>query len=181
MYFDVLIIHQEHTEVRWCPGQETSLVPPCSNLRFFGSKCTVLKKVLATLLGGFGASDSEPGELCPHCPLVTPQLFTQTPGVDPQLVTISFFSPLSPCHKTTNIFRPPKSIKDRIQTQFLVISEIDMTKLIPICSCRLLRLLYDESSNVEQVGIQSIFSPNGHKHTPFLTGFLEKINFSFSL
>jgi len=26
---------------RWRPGQETSLTPPCSNLRSFGSKCVV--------------------------------------------------------------------------------------------------------------------------------------------
>ena len=34
--------------VRWRLGQEASLAPPCSNLRFFESKCTVLKKVLVT-------------------------------------------------------------------------------------------------------------------------------------
>jgi len=40
---------------------------PCSNVRSFGSKCTVLKKVLVTLLGFFSAprSDSAPGELFP--------------------------------------------------------------------------------------------------------------------
>jgi len=37
------------------PMQEASLEPPCSNLKSFGSKCTVLKKVLVTLLGLFGA------------------------------------------------------------------------------------------------------------------------------
>ena len=36
------------SEVRWRPEQEASLVPPCSNLRSFESKCTVLKKVLVT-------------------------------------------------------------------------------------------------------------------------------------
>jgi len=47
-------------------GQEASLAPPCSSLRFFGSKSTVLKEVLATLLRLFGASsdDLAPGELC---------------------------------------------------------------------------------------------------------------------
>ena len=45
---------QGRNEVRWRPGQEASLAPPCSNLRSFGSKSTVLKKVLATLLGIFG-------------------------------------------------------------------------------------------------------------------------------
>jgi len=38
------------------PGKETSLAPPCSNLRSFGSKCSVLKKVLMTLLGLSGPS-----------------------------------------------------------------------------------------------------------------------------
>ena len=71
---------QGRNEVRWRPGQEASLAPPCSNLRSFESKSTVLKKVLATLLGLFGArrshstppavirrpySDSVPGVLCP--------------------------------------------------------------------------------------------------------------------
>jgi len=46
---------QRRNEVRWCPGQEESLAPPCWNLRSFGSKCAVLKKVLVTLLGFFGA------------------------------------------------------------------------------------------------------------------------------
>jgi len=41
--------------VRWRPGQEASLAPPCSNLRSFGSKYTVLKEVFVTLLGLFGA------------------------------------------------------------------------------------------------------------------------------
>ena len=40
---------QGRNEARWRLGQETSLAPPCSNLRPFGSKCTVLKKVLMTL------------------------------------------------------------------------------------------------------------------------------------
>ena len=42
--------------------QVWSLAPPCSNLRSFGSKCTVLKKVLVILLGLFGAprNDSAP-------------------------------------------------------------------------------------------------------------------------
>jgi len=37
------------------PGQEASLACPCSNLRSFGSKCTVWKKMLGTLLGLFCA------------------------------------------------------------------------------------------------------------------------------
>ena len=46
---------QGRNEVRWRPGQEASLAPPCSNLRSFGSKFTVLKTVIVTLLGLFGA------------------------------------------------------------------------------------------------------------------------------
>jgi len=68
--------HQGCKEVRWRPGQEVSLAPPCSNLRSYGTNCTVVKKVLATLLRLFGAltvirrphSDSAPGELCPSWP-----------------------------------------------------------------------------------------------------------------
>jgi len=66
-------LEQGRTNVRWRLGQETSLAPPCSNRRSFGRTCTVLKKVLATLLGLFGApTDSAPGTLCPLYLLVTP-------------------------------------------------------------------------------------------------------------
>jgi len=52
-------------DVRWRPGQEASLAPPYSNFRSLERKCTVLKKVLVTLLGLFGApsSHSAPEEL----------------------------------------------------------------------------------------------------------------------
>jgi len=46
---------QGRSEVRWRPEQEASLTPPCSNLRSFVSRFTVLKKILVTLLGLFGA------------------------------------------------------------------------------------------------------------------------------
>ena len=36
---------QGRNEFRWRPGQEASLASTLSNLRSFGSKCTVLKKV----------------------------------------------------------------------------------------------------------------------------------------
>jgi len=63
---------QGRNEVRWCPGQKTSLAPPWSNRRphcqslapprsklsFSESKFTVLKKVLVTLLGLLGGSRS---------------------------------------------------------------------------------------------------------------------------
>ena len=58
---------QGRNEVRWGPGQEASLAPPCSNLRCLGSKCIVLKKVLVTLLGLFGASRSD-SAFCPLAP-----------------------------------------------------------------------------------------------------------------
>jgi len=45
---------QGRNEARWSPGQETSLVPSCSNLMSFGNKCSVLKKVLVAWLGLFG-------------------------------------------------------------------------------------------------------------------------------
>jgi len=47
--------NQGRNEVRRHPGQQASLAPTCSNLRFFGSKCTVVKKVLVTSLRLFGA------------------------------------------------------------------------------------------------------------------------------
>jgi len=80
---DTVACQQERNEVRWRPGQEASLAPPCSNLGSFGTKCTVLKKVLVTLLGLIGAlaviwrphSDSASGEVYPPCPsVVTPLL-----------------------------------------------------------------------------------------------------------
>ena len=46
---------QGRNEVRWRPRQEASLAPPCSNLRSFRTKYTVLKKVPVTLSGHFGA------------------------------------------------------------------------------------------------------------------------------
>jgi len=82
-----LCYRQRRNELRWHPGQETSLASPCSNLWSFGSKCTVLKKVIVTLLEFFGAprshlappaatrhlrSDLAPGELFLVAPLVRP-------------------------------------------------------------------------------------------------------------
>ena len=71
---------QGHNEVRWRPRQETSLAPSCSNLRSFESKCTVLKKVLVTLLGLFSAprSDSTPGELCSSSRCAPAQIHERT-------------------------------------------------------------------------------------------------------
>jgi len=57
---------QGRNEVRWRPGQEANLAPPCSNLRSFGSKCAVLKKVHVTLLGLFGARGIAPSLTLPR-------------------------------------------------------------------------------------------------------------------
>ena len=57
---------QGRSEVRWRPGQEASVAPPCVNLSSFGSKCTMLKKVLVTLLGLFGARGVVPPSLRPY-------------------------------------------------------------------------------------------------------------------
>ena len=66
-------------EIRWRSGQETSLVPPCSNLRSLEAN-VLLEKVLATLLGHFGAPRSDSASpwsfgawgIGPPLPLVTP-------------------------------------------------------------------------------------------------------------
>jgi len=50
--------NQGRNEVRWRPGQDASLAPPYSNLRSFGSECTVLKNVRVTLLGFVGNPQS---------------------------------------------------------------------------------------------------------------------------
>jgi len=77
---------QGRNEVRWRPGQEVNLAPPWSNMKSFGSKCTVLKKVLVTFLGLFDPlSDSSPhsylspGELCPPCPSLRPCRYLYRP------------------------------------------------------------------------------------------------------
>ena len=61
------------TEVGWRPGQGTILAPLCSNPRSFKSKCTVLKKKVAKLLGlfvapqWFNARVIMPSSLRPWC------------------------------------------------------------------------------------------------------------------
>ena len=71
---------QGRNEIRRRPGQWASLAPPRSNLRSFGSKRTVLKKVFVTFLKLFGAQCSDsaqpavirrPGNCAPFAPLVT--------------------------------------------------------------------------------------------------------------
>jgi len=54
-------LSQGSNKVRWRPGQEASLAPPCSNLRSFGSKFTALKNVHVAILGLFGATRSHLG------------------------------------------------------------------------------------------------------------------------
>jgi len=55
------------------PGQVVSLAHPCSYLKSFGSKCTVLNKVLVTLLG----LSIAPADLS----LLRPRNFGQVPSV----------------------------------------------------------------------------------------------------
>jgi len=52
---EIVTKYQGRTKVKWRPGQETSLAPPCSNLKSFERKCAVLRKVLETLMRLFGA------------------------------------------------------------------------------------------------------------------------------
>ena len=67
---------QGRNEVRWRPGQEASLAPPCSNLSSFESKFIALKKVLVTFVGLFGAPamiwrpvlTRHPGNCAPFAP-----------------------------------------------------------------------------------------------------------------
>jgi len=56
---------QISNEVRWRPAQVTNLAAPYSNLRSFGSKCTVMKKALVAFLRFFStpSSDLAPEEL----------------------------------------------------------------------------------------------------------------------
>jgi len=72
---------QGRNEVMWRPGQEANLAPAYSNLSSFGSKFTVLKKVLVTFWGLFGALavirrpilTRHPENCAPLAPLATPQ------------------------------------------------------------------------------------------------------------
>ena len=56
-------LRQGRTEVRWPPGQDTSLAPPCSNLRSFGSNVLYWRKYLWHCW-----VFSAPGALCPLAP-----------------------------------------------------------------------------------------------------------------
>jgi len=64
---------QGRSEARWRPGQEASLASPCSDLMSFGTQYSVLKKVLATLLGLFRRPIviRRPGNCALFAPLVT--------------------------------------------------------------------------------------------------------------
>jgi len=67
---------QGHNEVRWRTGARSTFGALMFKPNFFLSKCTVLKKVIVTLLGrlfGTAHSDSAPKELCtPRPPRYTP-------------------------------------------------------------------------------------------------------------
>jgi len=79
---------------RWRPGQETSLTPPCSNLRSFGSKC-VVEESTCDIVVTFRHprshrrphSDSVPMEFSPPLhPFVTP--LTTTLVFDMQSISL---------------------------------------------------------------------------------------------
>ena len=65
-------VPQGRTEIRWRPGQKSSLTPPFFNQRSFGSKCTVLKKTW-DMFGTFRRPPviRRPGHCSPLAP-VTP-------------------------------------------------------------------------------------------------------------
>ena len=52
-----MLLSQGRNEIRWRPGQEARLAPPCSNPSSFGRKFTALKEVLVTCLWFFGAPE----------------------------------------------------------------------------------------------------------------------------
>jgi len=67
-------------------GSRNKLVAPMFETEVFGSKCTVLKKVLVTLLGLFGArrSDSATREMCSPCYASAAKGITWTNSIAPQ-------------------------------------------------------------------------------------------------
>ena len=65
-YFGSTIVMCRGVTTRLDAPGDISLAPPCSNLRSFGSKCTVLKKVLVTLLWLFPPAVIR--ETVPPCP-----------------------------------------------------------------------------------------------------------------
>ena len=60
------VTQKGRSEVRWRPGQETSLAPPCSNLKVFPKQA---EESTCDIVGIFrhARSDSVPGELWPPC------------------------------------------------------------------------------------------------------------------
>ena len=81
-------------------GAKRSLAPPCSNLRSFGDKCSVLKETRGILVGLFGSpNDSAPEALCPLAPVVTPLVWhftTECPAVKfPEPWMLNHFSELT--------------------------------------------------------------------------------------
>jgi len=82
---------QGRNEVGWRPGQEASLAPPCSKLRSLGSKFTVLKKVLVTLLGLFGPprGHSAPQSWLGARGIVPPRTFSLCPWALSQVLNLA--------------------------------------------------------------------------------------------
>jgi len=81
---------QGRNEVRWRPAKEASLASPRSNLRSFGSICSVLTTVLVILLGLFGALRSHsaapiviqqrPGNCAPLPPVRYASAYSRLPS-----------------------------------------------------------------------------------------------------
>ena len=70
----ILYCTQGRNEVRWRPGQETSLAPPCSNLRSFGSKsaveestCDIVRTFRRPRSDSATHNDLAPGDLRSPC------------------------------------------------------------------------------------------------------------------
>ena len=113
---------QGRNEVRWGPGQKASLTPPCSNLRSFGSKCTIEEStcdIVWTLRrpphsSGAPAviqrphNDSAPGKLCPFChPSLHPcTLANNVPVSDKNALSVPIFSVIDRI-----LFKIPKKLR----------------------------------------------------------------------
>ena len=102
---------QGRTEVRWRPEQETSLEPPWSNLRSFGSKCAVLEKVLTIVLGLFGARS-----IVPPFPLGKPLLTVFQNAIRPLPLLPDPFRCLNPQYAKNFLIAPNARVWDRSVT-----------------------------------------------------------------
>ena len=135
--FKSLVAPLERNEVRWLPGKEASLARPCSNLSSFGSKRTVLKKVLVTLLGLFRflRSDSSPGELYPLTTLVTPP-------APLEMMHLSIFCFL------LKLFRSVTETVDHYRRRIFIFGALGYFKLGPFWKVEMAVVTFSESDSV---------------------------------